>query len=128
MELKKTAAQMFLYLTVSVVATLIEWGLFYVFNRVAGVGYLISATAAYIISTFANWFFGKVMVFHENKGMLSELAKIYLTAIVGLLLNLIIMYVAVEWFSCDEMLSKILATVLVFAWNFAVRKFLIYKI
>jgi len=42
-------------------------------------------------------------------------------------MNLAIMWIAVEQFGVQEMIAKIIATGIVFFWNFFVRKLLIYK-
>lgn len=60
--------------------------------------------------------------------MVGEIAKIYAVSVIGLLMNMAIMFVAVEKIGLPEMLSKIIATGIVFGWNFLVRKLVIYKI
>ena len=83
---------------------------------------------AFAISTFANWLAGKLILFKEWGNTMSELAKIYATSIAGLLFNLILMWIMVEALGLQEMLSKIIATGIVFMWNFLIRKLVIYKI
>ena len=130
MEVKQTARQLFLYLIVGGLATIVEWAAFYVLNVLIGVHYLTSTALAFILSTLANWLFGRLILFKENrpKSLTKELIKIYATSIIGLLLNMLIMYLAVEKFGIYEMFSKIIASGLVFFWNFFIRKLLIYKI
>ncbi len=120
---------LFLYLIVGVIATLTEWIIFYCFeNMLPAVHYNIATSIAYVISTFVNWLAGRLIVFKEsNQSVFKELVKIYLTSIVGLLLNLAIMYVCVDLLTLDSMLSKIIATGIVFFFNFLVRKLFIYK-
>ena len=123
-----TIRQLFLYVIVGGIATIVEWVCFYIFNGKWGINYLAATTLAFIISTFANWFAGKLILFKEWNNILSELVKIYVTSIAGLGFNLILMWIMVEQIGMNEMLSKIMATGLVFMWNFLVRKLIIYKI
>lgn len=120
---------LFLYLVVGGLATLVEWAAFWVFSSLLHIQYLLATALAFILSTFANWAFGRLLVFKDPGGqsLLRELGSIYLASVVGLLLNLGIMYVLVEFISLPEMIAKMTATVLVFAYNYLVRKLVIYK-
>lgn len=120
--------QMFLYLLVGAGATLVEWSIFYLFAKQWEVPYLIATPIAYMVATLANWALGRWLLFRATKSLKKELAKIYLTSLVGLVLNLIIMWAAIDGLGLDSMLSKIIATGIVFFWNFLIRKFIIYKI
>ena len=59
--------------------------------------------------------------------MAAEIAGVYLAAVVGLLLNMGIMFVLVDALGWNEMLSKVIATGLVFVWNFLIRRLAIYR-
>ena len=117
-----------LYLIVGGLATIVEWAAFWVLANPLHIQYLLSTALAFVFSTFANWFFGRLLVFKEsNQSLLREIISIYLASGVGLLLNLLIMFVLVQIFAIDKMLSKIAATAMVFIYNYLVRKLLIYK-
>jgi len=122
-------SDLFLYLIVGGLATIVEWSGFWIFFDMLHIQYLLATALAFVFSTFANWLFGRLLVFRgkQNQSLLKELASIYLTSIGGLLLNLAIMYVMGECLSVWEMLAKVTATVLVFSYNYLIRKKLIYK-
>lgn len=116
-----------LYLIVGGIATISEWIIFYLLDKLL-LHYAVATTIAYILSTFINWSAGRILVFKESKqSLFKEILSIYLASIVGLLLNLLIMWITVDLLSANEMLSKIIATALVFFYNFIIRKVLIYK-
>ncbi len=124
---KNNLKDLLLYLLVGGIATATEWGLFYLLG-LAAVHYAVATTAAYILSTLVNWLVGRLLVFRENRpSVVKELAGIYLAGVVGLLLNLCIMWGLVDGLRLPEMLSKIAATGLVFLFHFVVRKRLIYR-
>ena len=128
MEFRQLSKQVFLYLIVGALATIVEWSVFYVLDTQYDVYYLYATAIAFIFSTFANWLFGRLIVFHDSKQQkLKEIGKIYFVSVIGLLLNMVIMYIAVERFGIHDMISKIMATGLVFAWNFLIRRFWIYR-
>ena len=132
MQMKKNLKQFFQYLLVGGLATIVEWAAFYALNTGARMYYMAATAIAFAVSTFANWLFGRLLLFRNpfklDRALLAEILKIYLTGIAGLLMNLLIMWIAVEVFSVREMVAKIIATGIVFFWNFIVRKLLIYKI
>ncbi len=119
---------LFLYLIVGGIATIVEWIFFYLFDSIFAVHYIAATVAAYIISTFANWLSGRMIMFKASKrGIISELLSIYAASVIGLLLNVLIMWLLVDMIGVESMIAKIMATGIVFGWNFAVRKLFIYK-
>lgn len=122
-------SDLFLYLIVGGLATIVEWAAFWIFCDTLHIQYLLATALAFVFSTFANWLFGRLLVFRgkQKQSLLKEIASIYLTSLGGLLLNLIIMYVMVDFLAMGEMFAKITATILVFSYNYIIRKKLIYK-
>ena len=124
----KNIKEFFLYFIVAAVATVTEWVIFYLLGIWNLWHYFISAVIAHMLATFVNWAAGRLLVFKESQNsLIKEILQIYAASTVGLILNLIIMFVAVEFFSIGQMLSKIIATAIVFAFNFLVREKYIYK-
>lgn len=116
------------YLLVGGGATLVEWALFWLLDERLEMHHQWATVAAYTVSTFVNWGLGRLLVFKESKrGAAAEIAGVYLAAAVGLLLNMGIMYLLVDALGWNEMLSKVLATGLVFVWNFLIRRLAIYR-
>lgn len=126
---RKNIHQLFSYFVVGGIATVVEWIFFYIFSGTLRIHYLPAAAFAFAISTGVNWAAGRLLTFRhaEKQKILQELGKIYAVSIVGLLLNLLLMYLFVEKADIAKMAAKIMATILVFAWNFTSRKIWIYK-
>ena len=127
MQLKNNMKDLILYVIVGGLATVAEWVVFYLLNGVLSMGYMIATVLAYILSTFANWAFGRLIMFRGDGNLLAELCKIYLASLVGLGLNLLIMWILVDKLCVAEMVSKMAATALVFLWNYLIRRLVIYK-
>ena len=117
------------YLFVGGAATLVEWLFFWLFEGVLHIQYLVATVLAIVISTFSNWLFGRLWTFKDSQkgNVLLEIGKVYVASIVGLLLNLLIMWALVDGIGLYEMLSKIIATGIVFLYNYLVRILLIYR-
>lgn len=127
-KLWEKAKDLILYLIVGGTAAIVEWILFYVFTTYLNFYYLLATVTAYIFSTFSNWLAGRLIMFKKSeKGLFFELISIYGASVIGLLLNLIIMWIAVDALHINSMISKVIATGLVFVWNFLIRKFVIYR-
>ena len=123
------------YFCVGGVAAIVEWGMFFVFSTLLGVEYLIATVCAFVFSTFTNWFLGRVMTFKDSKKYegkaAKEIALVFFVSAIGLGLNLLLMYLFVSVIGLDtdflKLCSKVVATGIVFIWNFLIRKLVIYK-
>ena len=131
---KKFIMQFGSYLIVGVIATIMEWIIIYLFANVMYINTYVSVALAFIISTFANWLAGRLLTFRhaEHRGIVKELASIYGASVIGLLLNELIMWVFLSFIfknanATQNMVAKMIATGLVFFWNFFIRKLVIYK-
>ncbi|MCI7018666.1 MAG: GtrA family protein [Clostridiales bacterium] len=125
----KSMQGLFGYLIVGGLATVVEWAGFWLFSEKMGIAYLLATALAFAISTFANWLFGRLLVFRgkQQQSFLREILSVYLASIVGLLLNLIIMFLLVQLLGAEKMSAKMATTVLVFMYNYLVRKLIIYR-
>lgn len=127
MPVLKSIKQLFLYLIVGGIATVVEWVCFWFLDRM--MHYLAATALAFVVSTFANWLAGRLIMFKPTeKRLAKEMMQIYATSICGLLFNFLIMWVAIDGIGLPDMISKIIATGIVFFWNFLVRKLVIYKV
>ena len=123
------------YFCVGGLAAIVEWVMFFLFSSVFKIEYLIATILAFIFSTTANWLLGKLMTFKDSKKYEGKAAKegllIFAVSGIGLLFNLLLMYIFVDIIGLNTDLlmtaSKIMATGIVFIWNFLIRKFWIYK-
>lgn len=119
----------FLYFFVGLGATIVEWTCFYIFYSLVEVHYQIATIFAIVISTFSNWALGRIFLFRNEKktNLMGEIGKIYFVSIIGLLFNILLMWFFVEKIMLNEMVSKVLATCVVFIYNYLIRKLYIYK-
>ena len=127
--------QFFSYFCVGGIAALVEWIMFFLFSSCCRIEYRLATVLAFIFSTAANWILGRIMTFrnstkYEGK-RLREVILVFAVSAIGLLFNLALMFLFVEVFHLDSTMlmtmSKIMATGIVFIWNFLIRKLLIYR-
>lgn len=132
---KANIKQFISYFFVGGVAAIVEWVMFFIFANVLQINYFVSTVIAFIFSTTANWILGRITTFKDNNTYKDKKAKeaflVFIVSAIGLLFNLILMYLFVTVMGFDsslgKTLSKIAATGIVFIWNFLIRKLVIYK-
>ena len=126
-----------LYLFVGSTAALVEWGLFYLFfyYLLVGLGLsidtltMVATALAFGLSTLYHYFLGNVLVFDSGSkyDKSKELSLVFLVSIMGLVFNLVLMYVFVGLLACQPMLAKVITSCIVVVWNYLSRKKWIFK-
>ena len=126
-----------LYLFVGGTAALVEWGLFYLFfyYLLVGLGLsidtltMVATALAFGLSTLYHYFLGNILVFDSGSkyDKSKELSLVFLVSIMGLVFNLVLMYVFVGLLSWQPMLAKVITSCIVVVWNYLSRKKWIFK-
>ena len=117
------------YGLVSVIALAVDFGCMVLLVELFSMHYLVAATVSFISGLVVNYLLSRAWVFTERKyeSRVKEFIIFTGIGIVGLLLNNSIMWLAVERIGIYYIFSKIIATILVFFWNFGLRKMLVFK-
>ena len=126
-----------LYLFVGGTAALVEWGLFYLFfyYLLLGLGLsvdtltMVATALAFGLSTLYHYFLGNILVFDSGSkyDKSKELSLVFLVSIMGLVFNLVLMYVFVGLLAWQPMLAKVITSCIVVVWNYLSRKKWIFK-
>lgn len=93
-------------------------------NTAFGLNYFQACAFSYTLSVFVNYFLSMRYVFHgrEDMGKVKEASIFFMLSLIGLFLNQMIMWVAVEMFQIYYIAAKLLSTFLVTNYNFISRK------
>lgn len=124
------AVQLIRYGIVGGTAFAADFGSLYALTEYAGVHYQLSAALAFIIGLTVNYFLSIRWVFNSRsteRHQVVEFLGFAIVGIIGLGLNAIIMYLAVDYLSLHYLWAKLLSTAIVFFWNFLGRKILTSK-
>lgn len=101
------------------------WGL-----TLLGMNEYLAAAIAFVLGLVVNFLLSKALVFTKETSRLSRVTEFVSYAaigIIGLLLTEWLLFIGLEWLGIHVMAAKIIAAALVLVWNFAARKYLLYR-
>ena len=131
---KKAIRQFVSYFGVGGVSALVEWSVFSLLEYLLDVPYLLATVLAFLVSTTTNWILGRTFTFKDSafrEKKAKEAFLVFLVSAIGLAFNMVLMVLFVDVLGMDTNLlktvAKILATGLVFIWNFLSRKYWVYR-
>jgi putative flippase GtrA len=125
----RTHIQFFRYIFVGGVAFIVDFSSLFIFTDIFGVFYLISAAIAFILGLIANYALSISWVFNKRTldNKLSEFTIFAFIGVIGIFLNVLIIYVFTEYAGLFYLLSKIIAAALILFWNFSARKITLFR-
>jgi putative flippase GtrA len=124
-----TFIQLFRYTFVGGIAYIVDFGSLYALTEFLNIHYLRSAAFAFLLGLTTNyilsvnWVFGRRVV--RNRFL--EFAIFGSIGVIGLGLNEVLIWVFTEYVHLHYLLSKVVSTVFIYAWNFSARKFILFN-
>jgi len=112
------------YFGVALVGYVFDFGSLILLREVLGAHYLVAASIGFIIGLIIVYFLSNRYVFGESKvkSKSLEFGIFALVGIIGLAILNLLMWVFTEQFGINYLLSKVIATVFVYMWNFFARR------
>lgn len=131
--------QFFRSVFVGGLATLVDLGVFYVLAIIFNIHPNLATTISFVFGLIINYYLTQLWVFSYTPDSLTKSFTIFtIIGIVGLLLNNFLLYVMIDYRILAKTLgmespdsikltAKIIATFVVFVWNFSARKYFIFR-
>lgn len=119
------------YFFVGSIAAIVDISLYVVFAQLLGYNYLIVAGHTFILATLVNYILSVRHVFESGirYQKRKEVALVFAVSAGGLIINQWALYVFVESLGANLVVAKVLATFIVFFWNYLLRaKIIFYKV
>lgn len=121
--MKKLISQFFKFGVVGVIAFIVDYLSLYLLTEFLNVYYLISSIISFLLSIIVNYILSIKWVFDiKKKQSFKDVIIFTLLSAIGLLINLLVMYLSVEVSKIHYMIGKLIATFIVMIWNFVTRK------
>lgn len=116
------------YLAASALALAVDFGTYSGLIRLAGVHYLAAAPAGFALGLATIYALSIRWVFRQRrlKDTRAEFALFTLVGLAGMALNQLIIYAGVEWLALSYEAAKLLSAGVVFCFNFASRKLMLF--
>ena len=129
---KSLMGQFLRYLVTGGFAFVADFGLFALCLYGFGWHYLLANLVGLVAGLVLNYLMSILWVFTACKRILKtqkgiEFVLFALVGIAGVGINQVLMYLMVDGLGLNEMLSKMVAAVLVLMWNFGARKLILFK-
>ena len=129
---KSLMGQFLRYLVTGGFAFVADFGLFALCLYGFGWHYLLANLVGLVAGLVLNYLMSVLWVFTACKRILKtqkgiEFVLFALVGIAGVGINQVLMYLMVDGLGLNEMLSKMVAAVLVLMWNFGARKLILFK-
>jgi putative flippase GtrA len=124
---KRMIKQFCAYAAVGGVSVVCEWTLFAIFFSFRW-HYIDAVIVSFSIATVINLLLGRRFPFKASKiSKFREATLIIFVSVIGLGINILLMAIFYSTFGWNVYFSKVLASAIVFCWNFSSRRFYIYR-
>jgi putative flippase GtrA len=118
----------FIYGFVGLAAMLIDFFCVYVLTEQFHWYYLYSIGFAFIIAALSNYVLQKKFTFKcQNKNYARQFFFFFTIGLIGMLINLIVVYLGTTYFNIWYIYGKLIATFLAFIWNYSANNFLTFR-
>ena len=129
MNQKKNLKQFFRYNVVALLATTLDFSLFIILSDIFQIWYVLSTFISAFIGGVVAFFLERNWTFVSKNGKITHQAIKYLIVwAISILLNTVGLYLFVEYFNIDTVISKVIVSVTVgICFNFLMHNHFVFK-
>lgn len=106
---------------------IIDYGLFFIFFKFAGLWYLFSTLISQAVAIVYNFTLNRNWSFRSNGHKKKQFAKYMTLQVWNYLFATTALWFFVSQYAIDPLIAKVMAIGIVVSWNFILYKFVIYK-
>ena len=127
-DLYKKYKEIINYLIFGGLTTLISIVTYALFAKVFHIDYLISNVLSWIIAVLFAYITNKIFVFEsKSKKNIKEITSFFFFRVVSLIMEMVILYVFVDMLHIDDLVTKIIAQIIVIVSNYVFSKVFVFK-
>jgi putative flippase GtrA len=107
------------YSLVGILGTIIDFSLLIFQIEILKINLYIATIISFILAATSNHFWNRKFTFNSiNPNIKKEYLKFILVSIIGIIINLIFIFIFFDILEIHYIFAKIIATIIVLAWNF----------
>jgi putative flippase GtrA len=117
------------YFFVGAASAAVDFSIFTLLALGFGLPWFYAGVTGFILATTVNYFLSIRHVFQSGArfSRRTEITLIFMVSGIGLLINQSILFILIERMSINMLIAKILATLVVFFWNYGMRHSYVFK-
>jgi putative flippase GtrA len=116
------------YFIMAVTIVCIELAIFQALYQLIN-NYIVATTLSFVIAVVLNWIGSRVLVFGASShNPVKEFVMVFIASIVGLLIQVSVVFVSVEILLLYPFIGKSLSILFSFFWNYLFRSRIIYRV
>lgn len=128
LNLYKKYKEIINYLIFGALTTLISIVTYAIFTKVFHIDYLISNVLSWIIAVLFAYITNKIYVFEsKSKKNIKEITSFFFFRVVSLIIEMIILYIFVDILHIDDLVTKIIAQIIVIVSNYVFSKVFVFN-
>jgi len=102
----------------------VDFGVTFLGKEIFKIQKYVANTFGFILAATSNYFLNRIWTFHShNPNIMLEFTRFFIIALIGLLINLLIIWAMTGKFKINFYLSKLVATIVVTLWNFLINAY-----
>lgn len=118
------------YFFVGGLAAVVDFTLFVLLTKYLHVAWFWSAIISFTAATLANYVLSVRFVFKSGARFSRkhhEMMLVFLVSLIGLSINQLVLWLCIEEKQMKPLIAKIVGTGVVFFWNYAARRYFVFK-
>lgn len=102
----------------------VDFGTTFICKELLKIQKYIANSFGFILAATSNYVFNRIWTFNStNPQVMLEFTRFFIIALIGLMINLLIIWAMSGKFKVNFYISKLVATILVMAWNFLINAY-----
>jgi putative flippase GtrA len=102
----------------------VDFGTTFICKEVLKIQKYVANTCGFALAATSNYFMNRIWTFHStNPNVMLEFTRFFFIALIGLLINLLIIWAMTGKFKVNFYVSKLVATLVVTLWNFLINAY-----
>ncbi|MEI7981126.1 MAG: GtrA family protein [Bacteroidota bacterium] len=102
----------------------VDFGTTFVCKEYLKIQKYVANTMGFTLAATSNFFLNRIWTFHSvNPNIMLEFTRFFIIALIGLIINLLIIWAMSGKFRINFYVSKLVATLLVTLWNFLINAY-----